>query len=717
MPLDPQLDPHFDEAARLNNLDPLLLRALASGESGGNSSVTSSKGAGGLMQIMPETAQQYGIKDPYDPVQGVYGAARILNDHLTRAEQSKAAGANIVPVDEALRSYFAGPNGGNRGSQTAGYPGYIANRYRDLQGGSADATSTPSVSGIDALAAARGPLPPPGQVATNVRPPPGTPDTLDAAPPGVAALAALSGQGTAPTPMSVGAGGNRASVTPMPQPPPLPDNGLSAPLDVQGRPQQFAQAALSSDAELLRMTNELFPAAVKPNAQTNAPTGTGVPPGQTVNPQAVAESVARIDQNNILGRPSNPYDVEVAKRAPGLSGDPAYERALAAAKAGGEKQQQWNPITNQWELMPGAAQSAEDIKRAEATGHTLGTPATARQGETTGMYTKPGQQPTLTYNEAYQSPRLPEGVASQPPPPGSPPGTPPSAVVLPNAPEAIRIVTGAEAAGKGSVEPTTITIAGKEYPVTHEQFQQITKGLNIPGLATAAGTPGTTATGAPQQPDIGKTYLTPPESERAAELSKEYAGVVDNFTHAQASQGPLAAIQNASENYRTGPSAQTRLAFQKALQDAGQAIGVNSPEDAKQIASGEIIGKSGTQLGFTLSRTLGTREAQQLVQQAIATNPGLQNSPEGNRQLIGLINQGLQRDIDKRQFFDDWYNSHNHTYDGAGTAFNNTAPVDKYISNVLPFRPKNIDDYNQLKPGVRYFNPDNPQEIKRKPAS
>src|SRR4051794_13249968 len=129
MVLDPQLEPHVEEAARLNNLDPMLLRALLSGESSSNPNTPDSpKGAGGIAQIMPDTAKRYGIADPHDPVQGIYGGAKILNDALTGAEQQRQAGRDINPVDYALRTYFAGDEGPGWGPKTAAYPSYIAGK-------------------------------------------------------------------------------------------------------------------------------------------------------------------------------------------------------------------------------------------------------------------------------------------------------------------------------------------------------------------------------------------------------------------------------------------------------------------------------------------------------------------------------------------------------------------------------------------------------------
>lgn len=71
------------EAAHLYGLDTDLLHAIIVVESGYNPRAVSPKGAIGLMQLMPQTARQYGVADPYDPFQNVRGGAQHLR-HLLR---------------------------------------------------------------------------------------------------------------------------------------------------------------------------------------------------------------------------------------------------------------------------------------------------------------------------------------------------------------------------------------------------------------------------------------------------------------------------------------------------------------------------------------------------------------------------------------------------------------------------------------------------------
>lgn len=69
-------------AARASDLDPALIHAVIRAESGYNPSARSSKGAVGLMQLMPETAQRYGVINRLDPVQNIRGGTSYLRDLL-----------------------------------------------------------------------------------------------------------------------------------------------------------------------------------------------------------------------------------------------------------------------------------------------------------------------------------------------------------------------------------------------------------------------------------------------------------------------------------------------------------------------------------------------------------------------------------------------------------------------------------------------------------
>ena len=93
----------IQDAARATRLEPALIHAVISAESGYNPFARSRKGAAGLMQLMPETAKRYGVKNRLDPAQNISGGARYLrdlvrmfNNDLQLAVAAYNAGENAV---------------------------------------------------------------------------------------------------------------------------------------------------------------------------------------------------------------------------------------------------------------------------------------------------------------------------------------------------------------------------------------------------------------------------------------------------------------------------------------------------------------------------------------------------------------------------------------------------------------------------------------------
>jgi len=96
----------FHAAAELYSLDPDLLAAIASVESGGNSDAVSPKGAQGLMQLMPATASRFRVLDPFDPVSNTLGAVRFIS-YLRQYRNDRGAGGTLS-LPEMLAAYNAG---------------------------------------------------------------------------------------------------------------------------------------------------------------------------------------------------------------------------------------------------------------------------------------------------------------------------------------------------------------------------------------------------------------------------------------------------------------------------------------------------------------------------------------------------------------------------------------------------------------------------------
>jgi soluble lytic murein transglycosylase-like protein len=77
-----QIDRYINEAAARHHVDPNLVRALVKVESNFNPRAVSSKGAMGLMQLMPSTARSYAVRNPFDVEQNVDAGVRHLKGLL-----------------------------------------------------------------------------------------------------------------------------------------------------------------------------------------------------------------------------------------------------------------------------------------------------------------------------------------------------------------------------------------------------------------------------------------------------------------------------------------------------------------------------------------------------------------------------------------------------------------------------------------------------------
>lgn len=75
---------HVAQVAAALRIDAALVHAVVAAESGYNPSARSPKGALGLMQLMPETARRYCVRNPYDPLENLRGGSQYLSDLLRR---------------------------------------------------------------------------------------------------------------------------------------------------------------------------------------------------------------------------------------------------------------------------------------------------------------------------------------------------------------------------------------------------------------------------------------------------------------------------------------------------------------------------------------------------------------------------------------------------------------------------------------------------------
>jgi soluble lytic murein transglycosylase-like protein len=95
-----QLDTLVQQTAEKHHVDPNLVRAVISAESNWNASAVSRKGALGLMQLVPGTAQRLGVGNAFDPAQNVDAGTRYLGMLLERYNGD---------LSKALAAYNAGP--------------------------------------------------------------------------------------------------------------------------------------------------------------------------------------------------------------------------------------------------------------------------------------------------------------------------------------------------------------------------------------------------------------------------------------------------------------------------------------------------------------------------------------------------------------------------------------------------------------------------------
>lgn len=106
------IDQLVEQTASRYQVDPDLVRAVIRVESGYDAKAVSNKGAMGLMQLIPATAQRFGVGDPFDPKQNIEGGVNYLKHLLNMF------GGDL---DLSLAAYNAGEHSVQR---SGGVPAY-----------------------------------------------------------------------------------------------------------------------------------------------------------------------------------------------------------------------------------------------------------------------------------------------------------------------------------------------------------------------------------------------------------------------------------------------------------------------------------------------------------------------------------------------------------------------------------------------------------------
>jgi soluble lytic murein transglycosylase-like protein len=132
------LNQRIKDAALRSSLDPSLIKAMVQVESNFESHATSLKGAMGLMQVMPKTAEAQGIRQPYHATENLMGACDYLRTLINRYRGN---------IKWALAAYNAGPGNVDRYGgippfkETQLYVKKVLNIYQRLKKGSQESVT------------------------------------------------------------------------------------------------------------------------------------------------------------------------------------------------------------------------------------------------------------------------------------------------------------------------------------------------------------------------------------------------------------------------------------------------------------------------------------------------------------------------------------------------------------------------------------------------
>jgi soluble lytic murein transglycosylase-like protein len=141
-------DAMIQTAAAKNNVDHGLIKAIIHTESGFNPGALSRPGAQGLMQLMPATANMYGVRDAFNPTQNIGAGTQHIKYLIDRYKDLELALAAYNAGEGNVKKYKGIPPF----AETQDYVRRVISRYRNLYGGSATAIAALSPAVNQAVA-------------------------------------------------------------------------------------------------------------------------------------------------------------------------------------------------------------------------------------------------------------------------------------------------------------------------------------------------------------------------------------------------------------------------------------------------------------------------------------------------------------------------------------------------------------------------------------
>ena len=205
----------------------------------------------------------------------------------------------------------------------------------------------------------------------------------------------------------------------------------------------------------------------------------------------------------------------------------------------------------------------------------------------------------------------------------------------------------------------------------------------------------------PDTPEKAKSAL-----EAGTRIAQEWRG------KAEATGPTMLGLQRMVDDYNrlpkeglmsTGPTAEARLDLAKRINEASTIMGGKPIFDEGNVADLEAIKKGTFNLGAKMSNSIGTRTPGRIVEQAVANNPSITNSPFAFDILAQTLIQNAEYEKDRSRFYSDYLNKFNHL-DGADIMFDRANPPKLYADRAIKTATENYIPESERKNLANYID-------------